>query len=78
LLLVFYVVKEEDVILDFDYFFDLDVIINNDGDVDGGDIVYQERVFMFKDGDDDEGGCHVVSGRHVVSDVGGEEFRVIR
>jgi hypothetical protein len=33
---------------------------------------------MFKDGDDDEGSCHIVSGRHVVSDVGVEGFGVIR
>ncbi len=59
--------KEEDVILDFEYFFDLDIVINNDGDVDGEDVVYQNK---FKDGDDDEGSCHGVNGRHVVNGVG--------
>jgi hypothetical protein len=51
---VFQVGKEEDVILDWEYFFDLNIVINNDGGVDRGDVVYQER---FKDGDDDEGSC---------------------
>jgi hypothetical protein len=72
---VFQFVEEEDVILDCEYFFDLDIVINNDGDVDGGDVIYQGR---FKDGDDDEGGCHEVNGRHVVNGVGVEEFGVIR
>ncbi len=67
--------KEEDVILDCEYFFDLDIVINNDGDVDGGVVIYQGR---FKDGDDDEGSCHVVNGRHVVNGVGVEELGVIR
>ncbi len=42
LLVVFYVAKEEDVTLDCEYFFDLDIIINNDGNVDGGNVIYQE------------------------------------
>ncbi len=32
----FQVEREEDVILDCD----LDIVINNDGDVDGGDVIY--------------------------------------
>jgi hypothetical protein len=47
-------------------FFDLDIVINNDGDVDRGDVVYQGR---FKDGDDGEGGCHGADSRHVVNSV---------
>ncbi len=65
--MIFQFGKEEDVILDCEYFFDLDIVINNDGDVDGGVVVYQNK---FKDGNDGEGGCHGVSGRHVVSGVG--------
>jgi hypothetical protein len=40
--MVFQIKKEEDVILDCEYFFDLDIVINNDGGVDGGDVVYQK------------------------------------
>jgi hypothetical protein len=40
---VFYVVKEEDVILDCEYFFNFDIVINNDGDVDGGDVINQGK-----------------------------------
>jgi hypothetical protein len=60
--------KKEDVILDCEYFFNLDIVINNDGGVDGGDVVYLRRS---TDGDDDEGGCHRVNGCHVVNGVGG-------
>jgi hypothetical protein len=31
----FQIEKEEEVILDCEYFFNLDIVINNDGDVDG-------------------------------------------
>ncbi len=65
----FQIEKEEDVILDCDYFFDLDIVINNDGGADRGDIIYQER--FKKDGSDDEGGRHGVNGRHVVNGIGG-------
>ncbi len=54
----------EDVILDCD----LDIIINNDGDVDRDDVVYRRSS---TDGVDDEGGRHRVNGRHVVNGVGG-------
>jgi hypothetical protein len=54
--------------------FNLDIVINNDGNVDGGDVVYQDK---FKDGDDGEGGCHGVNGRHVVNGVGVRGVRVI-
>jgi hypothetical protein len=60
----FQVEKEEDVILDCD----LDIVINNDGDVDGGDVVYQRSS---TDGNDDEGGRHLVNGCHVVNGGGG-------
>ncbi len=59
--------KEEDVILDCEYFFDLNIVINNDGDVDRGDVLYQER---FEGGDDGEGSCHGVNSHHVVNGVG--------
>ncbi len=36
--------KEEDVILDCEYFFDLDIVINNDGGVDGGDVALPREV----------------------------------
>ncbi len=65
--MVFQFGKEEDVILDCEYFFDLDIVINNNGDVDGGGVVYHKK---FKDGDDGEGSCHEVNGRHVVNGVG--------
>ncbi len=61
----FQVEKEEDVILDCD----LDIVINNDGDVDRGDVVYQGSS---TDGNYDEGGRHGVSGCHVVNGVGGD------
>jgi hypothetical protein len=51
LLVVFYVANEEDVILDCEYFFDLVIIINNDGGVDRGDVIYQgglKMVMMMK------------------------------
>jgi hypothetical protein len=60
----FQIKKEEDVILDCD----LDIIINNDGDVDRDDVVYQNGS---TDGVDDEGGRHGVNGCHVVKGVGG-------
>ena len=60
----FQIEKVEDVILDCD----LDIVINNDGDVDGGDVVYRGSS---TDGVDDEGGCHRVNSRHVVNVVGG-------
>ncbi len=60
----FQIKREEDVILDCD----LDIVINNDGGVDGGDIVYQRGSIG---GNDDEGGCHGVSGCHVVNGVSG-------
>ncbi len=63
----FQIKKEEDVILDCEYFFDLDIIINNDGGVDGIDVVYQRGS---RDGDDDEGGRHGVNSCHVVNGVG--------
>ena len=63
-LVFFQVERVEDVILDCD----LDIVINNDGDVDGGDVVYRESS---TDGVDDEGGRHGVSGCHVVNGVGG-------
>ena len=59
----FQVERVEDVILDCD----LDIVINNDGDVDGGDVVYRESS---TDGVDDEGGRHRVNGCHVVNGVG--------
>ncbi len=61
---MFFQVEKVDVILDCD----LDIIINSDGDVDGGDVVYQRSS---TDGSDDEGGRHGVSGCHVVNGVGG-------
>ncbi len=60
----FQVERVEDVILDCDF----DIVINNDGDVDGGDVVYRENS---TDGADDEGGRHGVNGCHVVNGVGG-------
>ena len=60
----FQIERVEDVILDCD----LDIVINNDGDVDGGDVVYRESS---TDGVDDEGGRHGVSGCHVVNGIGG-------
>ncbi len=60
----FQIERVEDVILDCD----LDIVINNDGDVDGGDVVYRESS---TDGADDEGGRHGVNGCHVVNGVGG-------
>ena len=60
----FQVERVEDVILDCD----LDIVINNDGDVDGDDVVYRRSS---TDGVDDEGGHHRVNGRHVVNGVGG-------
>ncbi len=61
---MFFQVEKEDVILDCD----LDIVINNDGNVDGDDVVYQKSS---TDGNDDEGGRHRVSGCHVVNGVGG-------
>ncbi len=60
----FQIEKVEDVILDCD----LDIVISNDGDVDGGDVVYRRSS---TDGVDDEGGRHRVNGCHVVNGVGG-------
>ena len=60
----FQIERVEDVILDCD----LGIVINNDGDVDGGDVVYRESS---TDGNDDEGGRHGVNGCHVVNGVGG-------
>ncbi len=60
----FQIEKVEDVILDCD----LDIVINNDGDVDGGDVVYRGSS---TDGVDDEGGRHRVNGCHVVNGVEG-------
>ncbi len=60
----FQVEREEDVILDCD----LGIVINSDGDVDGGYVVYQRSS---TDGNDDEGGRHGVNGCHVVNGVGG-------
>ncbi len=60
----FQIEKVEDVILDCD----LDVVINKDGDVDGGNVVYRESS---TDGVDDEGGHHGVNGCHVVNGIGG-------
>ncbi len=60
----FQIEREEDVILDCD----LDILINSDGDVDGGDVVYQKSS---TDGNDDEGCRHRVNGCHVVNGVGG-------
>ncbi len=60
----FQIEKEEDVILDCD----LDIVINNDGDVDWGDVIYQRSSI---DGNDDEGGRHGVNSCHVVNGVGG-------
>ena len=60
----FQVERVEDVILDCD----LDVVINNDGDVDG---VMSFTVKVSTDGVDDEGGRHGVNGCHVVNGVGG-------
>ncbi len=47
----FRIEKEEGVILDCEYFFDLDIVINNDGIVDGGNVIYQkfqQMVMMMK------------------------------
>ncbi len=66
--MVFQFEKEEDVILDCEYFFNLDIVINTDGGVDGGGIVYQRSS---TDGEDDEGGRHEVNSCHVVNGVGG-------
>ena len=63
-LVFFQIERVEDVILDCD----LDIVINNDGDVDGGEVVYRESS---TDGVDDEGGRHGVNGCHVVNGVGG-------
>ncbi len=60
----FQIEKEEDVILDCD----LDIIINNDGDVDGDGVIYRRSS---TDGVDGEGGPHRVNGCHVVNGVGG-------
>ncbi len=51
----FQIEKVEDVILDCD----LDIVINNDGDVDGDDVVYRSNS---TDGVDEEGGRHGVNG----------------
>jgi len=59
--------RVEDVILDCD----LDIVINDDGDVDGG-VVYRE---VQPDGVDDEGGRHRVNGCHVVNGVEVGEVR---
>ncbi len=63
-LVFFQIEKVEDVILDCD----LGIVINNDGDVDGGDVIYRGNS---TDGDDDEGGRHRVNGCHVVNGVRG-------
>ncbi len=60
----FQIERVEDVILDCD----LDILINNDGDVDGGDVVFRG---ISTDGVDDEGGRHRVNGCHVVNSIGG-------
>ncbi len=60
----FQIERVEDVILDCD----LDIVINNGGDVDEGDVVYRESS---TDGVGDEGGHHRVNGCHVVNGVGG-------
>jgi hypothetical protein len=60
----FQIEKVEDVILDCD----LGIIINNDGDVDGDDVIYRRSS---TDGVDDEGGRHRVNGCHVVNGVEG-------
>jgi hypothetical protein len=44
------------------------IVINNDGDVDGVDVIYQRSS---TDGIDDEGGRHRVNGCNVVNGVGG-------
>ncbi len=64
----FQIEKEDDVILDCEYFFGLDIVINKDGIVDRGDVVYQRGS---TDVGGDEGGCHRVNSCHVVNGVGG-------
>ncbi len=61
---MFFQVEKEDVILDCD----LDIVINSDGDVDGG-VIYQGS--SAGGSGDEEGGRHGVNGCHVVNGVGG-------